>query len=543
MNARFFILLFALFSASLFPAGSQILLNNTLAGGTTSREPVTVVARLSTLKDSLRLELTLNMEKNIHIYSAESLFFMVKTLKNDGLGSPRLKFPQPARYRNFDGSTAAVYLGGQKITMCYPVFSPRWAFMGYIRFQACDDTRCFLPVKKQFAFSSDSSRTEPRMLSDYSGDVAASTVGQEGSRWQTLAGSFHVEGKTGGYINNEKFLSFLNNPAASGGSSAFTGMNIWLVLVLVILGGCALNLTPCVLPMIPITVAILGAGAQAGSRARGLLLGSVYGLAMAFTYGILGIVVVLTGAQFGVINSSPVFNIIIAIVFAVLALAMFDVIHIDFTRYRSGVRRDDKKRGRFLTAFFAGIVAALLAGACVAPAVISTVLYAAALYTGGSKAGIFLPLLLGLGMALPWPLAGAGLSFLPRPGKWMAAVRNSFGALILVIAFFYGYSGVKMLLDLKTPHSAPEVYSLEQGLQRAALENKPVFIDFWASWCKNCMAMDATTLREAKVREKLSEFVLVKYQAENPGEPAVKEVLDHFGVVGLPTYLVMRKNE
>jgi thiol:disulfide interchange protein DsbD len=306
-----------------------------------------------------------------------------------------------------------------------------------------------------------------------------------------------------------------------------------------------------VLPMIPITMAVLGGGAQAGSRTRGFLLGSVYGLAMAFAYGTLGIVVVLTGTQFGVINSSPLFNIIIAIVFAVLALAMFDIIHIDFTRYRSNARHDEKDRGRLLTAFFTGIVAALLAGACVAPAVISTVLYAAALYTGGSKAGLFLPLLLGLGMALPWPLAGAGLSFLPKPGKWMAVVRNSFGVIILGIALYYGYSGVKIILASGTPPPAPEyaaeshglpwVHSLEQGLQQGATKDKPVFIDFWASWCKNCLAMDAATFRDTKVREKLSEFVLVKYQAENPGEPAIKEILDHFGVVGLPTYVVMRK--
>jgi thiol:disulfide interchange protein DsbD len=307
--------------------------------------------------------------------------------------------------------------------------------------------------------------------------------------------------------------------------------------------------------MIPITVAILGGGAQAGpgsrSRARGLLLGSVYGLAMAFTYGMLGIVVVLTGTQFGVINSSPAFTIIIAVVFAVLALAMFDILPIDFTRFRSGLRNDEKYRGRFLTAFFMGIVAALLAGACVAPAVISTVLYAGALYSGGSKAGIFLPLLLGIGMALPWPLAGAGLSFLPRPGRWMTAVKNSFGVIILAIAVYYGYSGVKMFLDSRTPQSVTShpaggrglswAHSLDQGLREAASENKPLFVDFWASWCKNCLAMDASTFRDAKVQGKLSEFVLVKYQAENPRDPAAKEVLDHFGVVGLPTYVVLRK--
>jgi thioredoxin:protein disulfide reductase len=553
MKTQFTSILIALLSGSLFSAGSPINLNNALTGGKPARDPVTVEARLSAQNDSLQLILTLNMEKNVHIYSSESMFFSVKTMQNDGLGAPRIKLPQPNRYRNFDGSSVEAYLGGQKIALSCPVSSPHWTLRGYIRFQACDDTKCFLPVKKQFSFSSDSVQTGPQVLADCTDDDNASAAGQDGSGWKTLADDYRVEGKTGGYMYSGKFLSFLENPAASVSNSTFAGRNILLVMLLVLLGGLALNLTPCVLPMIPITVAILGAGAQTGSRHRGFLLGSVYGLAMALAYGTLGIVVVLTGTQFGVINSSPLFNIIIAIVFTVLALAMFDIIHIDFTRYRNGARLDGKKRGRLLTAFFAGIVAALLAGACVAPAVISTVLYAATLYTGGAKAGLFLPLLLGLGMALPWPLAGAGLSFLPKPGRWMAVVRNTFGVIILGIALYYGYSGVKIFLGSGTPQAtavqAAEdqdiewTRSLEQGLQQAAAENKPVLIDFWASWCKNCLAMEATTFRDPMVQEKLSEFVLVKYQAENPREPAVKEILDRFGVVGLPAYVVLRKSK
>ncbi|MBN2189093.1 MAG: thioredoxin family protein [Chitinispirillaceae bacterium] len=538
-------------SLGLVPAGAQILLDRSLTGGTpAASEPVTVEARLALRSDSLSLKLTLTMGKNIHVYSAESLFFAVKVARHDGLGAPRIELPRPVLLRNVDGTAAEVYVGGQTIAAGFPVLSPRWTLEGSLRFQACDDTRCFLPATKRFFFSSDAVPDGPQALGGFTDDDAPADE-KTGSGWKAIAGGFRVEGKTGGYMSGARFLSFLENPKASTAGSGFAGKNIWLVLVLVVLGGLALNLTPCVLPMIPITVAILGGGAQTDSRAKGFLLGSVYGLAMALTYGMLGIVVVLTGTQFGVINSSPLFNILIAVVFAVLALAMFDILHIDFTRLRSGLRQDGKKRGRYLTAFFAGIVAALLAGACVAPAVISTVLYAGTLYSGGTKAGVFLPLLLGIGMALPWPLAGAGLSFLPKPGRWMAVVRNSFGVLILAIAVYYGYGGVKMLFVPKTPQATAAdsiksgslswEHSLEQGLLLADAENRPVFIDFWATWCKNCLAMDASIFREAKVQEKLSEFVLVKYQAENPRDPAVKEVLDRFGVVGLPAYVVLRR--
>ena len=196
-----------------------------------------------------------------------------------------------------------------------------------------------------------------------------------------------------------------------------------------------------------------------------------------------------------------------------------------------------------------GIVASLLAGACVAPVVISVVLYAGTLFVNGNPAGLALPFLLGVGMALPWPFAGAGLSFLPKPGKWMVWVKYVFGIFILAMALYYGATGVRLYregttsktapVNETTPTALPWLTSLEEGLRKANIENKPVFIDFWATWCKNCKAMDATTFRDKKVEELFGRYILVKYQAERPDEPSTKELLDRFGVVGLPTYVVL----
>jgi thiol:disulfide interchange protein len=326
---------------------------------------------------------------------------------------------------------------------------------------------------------------------------------------------------------------------------------LWLVILLILIGGIALNLTPCVLPMGPITVAIIGAGAQAGSGKRGMLVGGIYGLAMALTYGLLGVFVVLTGTRFGVINASPLFNVIIAAIFVLMALAMFDIIQVDFTRFRKtgGL---PSERGRIFAVFFMGIIASLLAGACVAPVVISVVIYAGTLYAGGNPVGLLLPFLLGIGMALPWPFAGAGLSFLPKPGKWMVWIKYVFGVFILGMAFYYGYLGVSLFREqtaAKTtrpseaaqlsPTDLPWHHSLVEGLEKAEVENKPVFIDFWATWCKNCKAMDASTFRDPGVKNLLAKYVLIKYQAERPDDPATRRVLDHFGVVGLPTYVIL----
>jgi thiol:disulfide interchange protein len=354
-----------------------------------------------------------------------------------------------------------------------------------------------------------------------------------------------------GYLNRQQFLDFLNAGAGAGDTSLadFRRRGLLLTVALLLVGGLALNLTPCVLPLIPINLAILGAGAQARSKGQGFLLGGLYGLAMAITYGTLGLLVVFTGAKFGALNASLGFNIAIAVLFVALALAMFDVIAIDLSRFQSTAGAQGRTgAARYAAAFAMGAVAALLAGACVAPVVISTLLLAGNLYAQGEKAAALLPFLLGLGMGLPWPFAGAGLSFLPKPGKWMTWVKYAFGVMILGLAAYYG----KIAWDIYSLQRAqagtggggdPATASTEKfvaALQAAAREGKPVFIDFWATWCKNCHAMEATTFKDAAVRERLKDFIVVKYQAEFPSRSPAKDVLENFGAIGLPTYVVLK---
>ena len=441
---------------------------------------------------------------------------------------------------------------------------------GRIRYQACDQNLCYAPVTSEVewlvtvvpatATGKPTHRDvidrikwgtgEAPSLAPAAAETRPATSGKADD--VTLLDDFTVLATTGGYLGRDPFLQFIRG--AETGVKArglFEGRGPLAILLLVLLGGLALNLTPCVLPMIPINLAIIGAGAQAGSRWRGFLLGGVYGSAMAVVYGVLGVVVIVTAGTFGTINASPWFNLSIALIFGVLSLAMFDVIVIDFTRFSTRFTMSGAARGSFLLAFGMGAVAALLAGACVAPVVIQVVLFSSDLYAKGTTAARALPCLLGIGMAIPWPFAGAGIAALPKPGKWMVRVKEAFGVVILGTALYYGYQSYELFSDrwvdpaevnssVQAKLKAGWHQSLAAGLEAARREQKPVLIDLWATWCKNCLTMDKTTLENPDVTAAIAGYVKIKFQAEQPDEEPAKSVMRRFGAVGLPTYVILR---
>ncbi len=506
-------------------------------------DPFTVEARL----EGNEVKLTVDIPSKHYLYTDH-----FSVMDAQGHEQTALSLPDTATITDPNsGKPKPVY--AESFTAAFS-WKPAEAGAGaiHVKYWGCNDQVCFIP------------QTKVVKLSDAVVAPVVEMADGATSDWMTELEGFEVQAMDAGYMKAAPFLRFLDKAENGGVGEDVDGFRLFLTdpvafvresgllltIIFILIGGLALNLTPCVLPMIPINLAIIGAGAQAGSKGRGFALGATYGLGIALVYGLLGVVVVLTGSQFGTIQANPWFNLVIALIFVVLALAMFDVFHIDFSRFQSKMGGGEHEQGSFLVALTMGSVAALLAGACVAPVVIAVLLLATNIYEAHSFAGLALPFLLGIGMALPWPFAGAGLSFLPKPGKWMEYIKYGFGVGIVLFALYYGNLSYRAFRPAGvTAEGEVEGHIIIDGtsnegladaLKQAANADQFVFIDFWASWCKNCKVMDKTTFKDTVVKDRLHDYTFIKYVAEDPTNSETKAMMDHFGVQGLPTFVVLK---
>ena len=133
----------------------------------------------------------------------------------------------------------------------------------------------------------------------------------------------------------------------------------------------------------------------------------------------------------------------------------------------------------------------------------------------------------------------------------MVRVKQVLGVMILATAAYYGYETYGIFanrwVDSSAVTSSVEEKlkagwhaSLVEGLETAKREQKPVLIDMWATWCKNCLTMDKTTLEDQAVVTALAPYVTIKFQAEDPDRQPAKAVMQHFDAVGLPAYVILR---
>jgi len=361
--------------------------------------------------------------------------------------------------------------------------------------------------------------------------------------------------------------------------------------------GLLASLTPCVYPMIPITVSVIGAN-TAGSIFRGFMLSVCYVLGMSLTYSILGTVAALSGGLFGEYADHPAVRIIVAGVFVILALSMFDFFYIQMPSSissRLGGRKGTGPVGIFLT----GAAAGMVVGPCVGPMLVGLLIYIAAV---GSKIQGFLILWsFALGLGMLFLLIGTFSSVaasLPKAGIWMEKIKHFFGVLMLGAALYYveplipektfslilgifligigvfiggldplnaesgswkrlwkaagivflalgiGYAA-KFTLNgqMQIPANTAAVKGIvwlndeAAGLSRAAAQNQPMMIDFSAEWCAACKKLERETFIAPEVIQLSESFVCIRIDCTDAAQPEVRRLQKKYGIKGLPTLI------
>jgi thioredoxin:protein disulfide reductase len=240
------------------------------------------------------------------------------------------------------------------------------------------------------------------------------------------------------------FIAVIAAPGllSSGGSGggvdsagALQSGHIFAAAGLVFLGGILTALTPCVFPLIPITVAIFSGGSVKNrSRGKSTLLTLMYVLGMAATFVALGTAAALSGKVFGSVLSSPIVSVLLAVFFVVLAFSMFGAYDLALP---SGLAQKLNTVGGagFGGAFSMGLVAGLVAAPCTGPVLASILAYVAVHQS--VLLGAFLLFLYAIGVGVPFLIIGAlGISF-GKSGPWMDAVKSLVGIVLLAMALGY----------------------------------------------------------------------------------------------------------
>jgi thiol:disulfide interchange protein DsbD len=354
-------------------------------------------------------------------------------------------------------------------------------------------------------------------------------------------------------------------------------------LIIVFLGGLALNLTPCVYPLIPITIGYFG-GQSEGNTKRLAMMGVLFVLGLAVTYSIIGVITSLTGAVFGALLQNPIVIVFVALILITLSLSMFGVY--EFKLPDKIVAKAGGAKGGYYGAFFMGLTMGIVAAPCIGPFVLGLVTYVAS--KQDALFGFIMFFVLAIGLGTPYlflAIFSGKIKNLPRAGEWMQGVEHIFGLVLVGMAIYFllplfpseisGYllpvymiltgiyilffekkaANVRVFKIFRTAFSvfiiAVAVYSLIpsktmvvdwQPYSEAALtklNSRGVIIDFYADWCIPCKELDAFTFSDPEVIKISTEFDTYKADLTKSLAPDVALLREKYNIIGVPTVLIL----
>lgn len=306
------------------------------------------------------------------------------------------------------------------------------------------------------------------------------------------------------------------------------------------LAGLAVNLTPCVYPMLTVTTALF-------KPKEGETIGHSFGRAFTYVSGIavmyssLGYAAASTGKIFGaVLQNSWVLG-TVAVMMFILGLSMLGVFQIAVP---SGLlnRLHKLRKLDYFGLFISGMLVGIFAAPCIGPPVLA--LLAAVANNGDPKFGFFAFLIFSFGMGLPYLLLGTFSSLitkLPKAGGWLIWVEKIFGVILVGFGIFY----MALALHLNVPKGerkdAWQPYS-QQKIEFAVKQQEPVIIDFFAEWCFGCHELDHNVFSKPEIQAKLSQVTALRVDATNMEDPLIQQLLEQYGLIGLPTVVFLDRS-
>ena len=508
----------------------------------------------------------------------------------------RSLYPDPEWFKfSFMPEKISVYQGEVKISTRLQV-SPQAApgkveLRGELTFQGCNDASCFPPDKVALAatleivpagaVTADPAGKPDQLTTAGSPDPAATgaaALKPDGD--QPAGGSAPAPGA------EQRQKLELTREEQRAMDIIEHGLIYAMAAFFII--GLALNLTPCVYPVIPLTVSYFG-GQSGRSRGSSFVAALFYLLGIALSFALLGILSGLAGKQWGFLFQSPWFVAAIVTIILLMAASMFGAFEISVPT--ALLTRFGGAREGVAGALIMGLTVGVIIAPCAAGIIIGLVGLVAKL--GLVAKGGLLFFVMGLGLGLPYLVLATFsglLDRLPQSGVWMLWIKKFFGFLLIGVALYFitpqlglvqdrflflagllgivsglllGFIGqeagtrgftlfrraaglVVILLALNWINEAikekaselPWVHYRNQSLAELTAAGKPVFIDFYADWCLPCKELDKITFRDSAVQEQLAQFTLVKVNCTKPDE-RIKLFQQQFGAFGMPTLVFL----
>jgi len=335
-----------------------------------------------------------------------------------------VEFPEPeVKMLGFSEIPLAIYEGkivlNTSVSLAENFSGTLLMVQGELAYQACDDNTCMAPASLEF------SQSFP-----VEGAASSEPGRPDGPQVTEQTGLDNTPGEA---ISSEQDVVAL--PQEGSFSQAVSEKGLFLTFILIFLGGLALNLTPCIYPIIPITIGYFGGQAE-GRKGGAVTHAIIYVLGMAVTYSTLGLVAALTGSLFGSAMQNPFVLVAIALVLVTLALSMFNVYEFRLPSFMTNLAGGRKKG--LLGTFFMGLTVGIVAAPCIGPFVLGLLTYVGE--KGDLLLGFLMFFVLALGLGLPFlflAIFSGNITKLPKSGAWMVWVRTIFGFILIAMAIYF----------------------------------------------------------------------------------------------------------